>query len=317
MSSSPRAFISYSSADKDRFVTNFASRLRSDGIDAWYDKWEILPGDSLVDKIFNEGIDQSDIVIIVISENSVNSHWVKEELNSAVIKKIEGKCRIIPILIDDCLIPVCLKNTAYEKIEDLENHEANYQRIRASIFQQPVKPPLGNTPIFLESGNLYINGLTKGDSWILETICRHAIMSKYPCILMISQINQEANEAGITDEQMSESLDILINRGYLIDKLNEGGTISAVEIPSTILEFYCEKCVNNYDQYVLSVISSIVNEKKIENNAISDYTGISVGIVTHILNYLSTIGKIGITTGMGGIVSVHPNNLSELKRMLS
>lgn len=52
---------------------------------------------------------------------------------------------------------------------------------------------------------------------------------------MISEINKEANEAGITDEQMSESLNILTNRGYLIDKLNKGGTISAVEIPSTML----------------------------------------------------------------------------------
>lgn len=134
---------------------------------------------------------------------------------------------------------------------------------------------------------------------------------------MISQINHEANGAGITDEQISDSLDILTNRGYLINKLIEGGSITAVEVPSRTLEFYCKRCVKNYNQYVLSVISSIVNEGKIENIVISDSTGIPVGIVTHILNFLSAIGKIKTTTAMGGIVLVHPTNLSELKRMLS
>lgn len=53
---SPKVFVSHASEDKDRFVLRFAERLRQKGIDAWLDKWEMLPGDSLVDKIFVEGI---------------------------------------------------------------------------------------------------------------------------------------------------------------------------------------------------------------------------------------------------------------------
>ena len=55
----PKVFISHASEDKERFVMNFASKLRANGVDAWLDKWEMLPGDSLVDKIFEEGIKEA------------------------------------------------------------------------------------------------------------------------------------------------------------------------------------------------------------------------------------------------------------------
>lgn len=51
---SPKVFVSHASEDKDRFVLEFASRLRHKGIDAWLDKWEMLPGDSLLDKILKK-----------------------------------------------------------------------------------------------------------------------------------------------------------------------------------------------------------------------------------------------------------------------
>ena len=54
MTNPPKAFISHAHEDKERFVDNFASLLRQHGIDAWYDNWEIGPGDSLVKKIFDD-----------------------------------------------------------------------------------------------------------------------------------------------------------------------------------------------------------------------------------------------------------------------
>ncbi|WP_232414365.1 toll/interleukin-1 receptor domain-containing protein [Leptospira kirschneri] len=72
----PKVFISHASEDKDRFVINFSTKLRSKGIDAWLDKWEMRPGD----RIFEEGIKNADAFIIVLSKNSVNKPWVREEL---------------------------------------------------------------------------------------------------------------------------------------------------------------------------------------------------------------------------------------------
>lgn len=76
MKTPPKAFISHASEDKDRFVIKFAERLLSKGIDAWLDAWEIKVGDSLVGKIFEEGIKNADAFIIVISAISSTKKWV-------------------------------------------------------------------------------------------------------------------------------------------------------------------------------------------------------------------------------------------------
>ncbi len=80
----PKVFISHASEDKQRFVVNFAKQLRDNGVDAWLDQWEMKPGDSLVDKIFEEGLKEASAVIIVLSTNSVRKPWVLEELNTSV-----------------------------------------------------------------------------------------------------------------------------------------------------------------------------------------------------------------------------------------
>jgi hypothetical protein len=46
----PKVFISHAGEDRDRFVEGFTTKLREQGVDAWFSGWEILPGDSLVEK---------------------------------------------------------------------------------------------------------------------------------------------------------------------------------------------------------------------------------------------------------------------------
>lgn len=140
----PKVFVSHATEDKDRFVNNFALRLRENGVDAWFDKWEMLPGDSLVDKIYEEGLKEALMVIIVLSKNSVSKPWVREELNASVIAKIQKGIRLIPVVIDECEVPEALKSTLYEKINDLLNYDENFERIKASIFGQSIKPKIGN-----------------------------------------------------------------------------------------------------------------------------------------------------------------------------
>ena len=52
----PKVCISHAGEDRERFAKPFAERLRAKGVDAWASFWEINPGDSLVGKIFDEGL---------------------------------------------------------------------------------------------------------------------------------------------------------------------------------------------------------------------------------------------------------------------
>ena len=75
----PLAFISHASPDKERYVRALDEALRARGIRVWLDERDILPGDNIVDRIFDQGLGQSDIVVVVLSENTRNRPWVHEE----------------------------------------------------------------------------------------------------------------------------------------------------------------------------------------------------------------------------------------------
>ncbi len=107
-----KIFISHSSKDKE-FVWKLAADLRLNQIDVWYDDWELNWGDSIVEKI-QKGIYESSFQIIVLSPNSIESKWVKEELNAAIMIQLKNQSTfVLPILYKDCEIPSFLKDKKY------------------------------------------------------------------------------------------------------------------------------------------------------------------------------------------------------------
>ena len=105
-------FISHSSKDKP-FVMKLAIDLINSNFPIWIDSWEIELGDSLLDKIY-KAIDDSFYLIIVLSNNSIQSDWVKKELNLALQKEEQiGRKFIIPILAEECAIPLKIEDRIY------------------------------------------------------------------------------------------------------------------------------------------------------------------------------------------------------------
>jgi hypothetical protein len=139
----PKVFVSHASEDKERFVIGLSTKLRENGVDAWLDKWEMLPGDSLVDKIFEEGLKEAEAVIIVLSNYSVKKPWVREELNASIVSKLSKGTKIIPIVLDDCEVPQSLTSTLWEPISDLNDYDTSFKRVLSSIFGATDKPALG------------------------------------------------------------------------------------------------------------------------------------------------------------------------------
>lgn len=174
----PKAFISHASEDKDRFVRGFATKLRDQGIEAWFDEWEIAPGNSIVRKVFDEGIQESNVFIVILSNFSVNKPWVREELDIGVIKKINEGSKIIPVVIDDCEIPNALQATHWVRIGDLDSYEEQLNRIVMSIYGYSTNPPLGTSPVYSSTAFDVVPGLTAGDSLILKLSLEIAIEKK-------------------------------------------------------------------------------------------------------------------------------------------
>jgi hypothetical protein len=106
------AFLSHSSKDKP-FVRQLAADLAREGITVWLDEQMIRVGDSITDKI-SQGLAESDYFLIALSENSVQSEWVKRELNQALVTEIEErKVRILPLKLSECEVPPLIKDKKY------------------------------------------------------------------------------------------------------------------------------------------------------------------------------------------------------------
>ena len=108
----PRIFICHNSEDKPT-AEKIAIEMIKAGHEAFFDKWDILPGDSLIEKI-SEGISDSSYLLVALSKNSVKSNWVKRELEIALARQIADKAiKVIPCLLEDCEIPVFLQPIYY------------------------------------------------------------------------------------------------------------------------------------------------------------------------------------------------------------
>lgn len=98
-----KVFVSHSSSDK-AFVRKLAKELEGLGFQTWLDEKELLAGDPLPRKI-SEGVQSAPAVLVVASAAATKSSWLKFELNHATQRMIEGRCRVIPVVIDDAELP--------------------------------------------------------------------------------------------------------------------------------------------------------------------------------------------------------------------
>jgi hypothetical protein len=143
---SPRVFTCHASEDKERFVIPFATALRERGIDVWVDRWEIGPGDNFVGRIFDEGIGNADAAMIVLSPHSVIKPWVREELDSAFVARLERQIRLIPLIVEDCNVPAPIRHLRYIRVKNLAQFHEEVDEIARILFNVSIKPPLGPLP---------------------------------------------------------------------------------------------------------------------------------------------------------------------------
>lgn len=89
-------FISHASEDKESFVDPLAHRLRELAVRVWYDKFVLIPGDRISEKI-GEGLAKCRSGLLVISPAFIQKPWTKYELSGLVNRFVEEKIRLIPV----------------------------------------------------------------------------------------------------------------------------------------------------------------------------------------------------------------------------
>ena len=89
-------FISHASEDKDDFVRPFAIYLKENGVNVWYDEFELQIGDNLRRNI-DKGLKNSRYGIVVLSEAFFNKDWPQRELDGLFAREVNGEKVILPI----------------------------------------------------------------------------------------------------------------------------------------------------------------------------------------------------------------------------
>lgn len=139
MEDRPKIFISHSYQDKE-FVHKLAKDLAAEGLTPWVNDWEIRVGDSLVQKI-SEGIRQSDYILVVLSENSLHSKWVQEEIKMAIQKNLDSAKRVlIPVLGGKVEVPSYIRDMKYVDLS--KSYREGIDEIVRTIRGQPSREVL-------------------------------------------------------------------------------------------------------------------------------------------------------------------------------
>lgn len=85
----PRVFLSHSKKDV-AFVRRLESDLRSCQCEPWIDEVELRHGRPWLDQIFAAGIPSCEVVLCYITDNSIQSEMVQQEINARLIERLQN-----------------------------------------------------------------------------------------------------------------------------------------------------------------------------------------------------------------------------------
>lgn len=150
-------FLSHNYKDKEIVEPIAVSLSTVFGMEnVFYDSWSMQPGEGIIDKM-NQGLEECRYFFFFVSKNSLASNMVKLEWQNALYKATQNKAKLIPVKLDDCLMPAILMQTLYidiygkgleyglSQIIDVINNKntftqgfQTYENIRAYITEKKV-----------------------------------------------------------------------------------------------------------------------------------------------------------------------------------
>jgi CRP-like cAMP-binding protein len=125
----PNVFLSYARADAE-FATRLANDLTRQKIDVWLDIYRIDPGKSWGRQI-GEALDSCQVMLLVLSPNSVDSENVEDEWNYY----LDQKKPVVTVLYQPCKIPYRLSKLQYVSFHETD-YDLSLARVVATLNTQ-------------------------------------------------------------------------------------------------------------------------------------------------------------------------------------
>jgi hypothetical protein len=329
-SSQSTAIICHASEDKNSFVLPFAYKLAEYGIKTLVDEWEIRPNESLIERIFTEGIKQADAFVIFLSNLSINKPWITEELRAGLVKRISVHCKMIPLIIEDAVLPEVLANTEWVKITDLDNYDREIKQIARAIRKEPipaatpeaVRPAAGATE-YRPSGAIAtpgvgavapvvrpapatttIPGLSPEEVHILKVSSEYAV-EKNRTFINTSDIRPTLEQSGLTPQKINKCLDILDENGLIkAARILGSANIEIYNVTPFGFEAYARAFIPDYNNLYRGMLFGLANEGLSTNDDLSTRFDLPMSVVNFTLDVFESRNLIKKGKSVGGAVLV-------------
>jgi hypothetical protein len=143
----PRLYFAHASENRD-VAKPLADRMMKDGIDVWFDEWEIRTGDSLRRKM-ESGLSGCTHFLVLLTPEAIGKPWVETEIDAGFVRNVEGQSRFMGIRsgVEISQLSSFLKTLRCSEI-DL-NNEADVASLIAEIHGISKKPALGTAPTYV------------------------------------------------------------------------------------------------------------------------------------------------------------------------
>ncbi len=127
-------FLSYSRQDVD-LAREIAYRLHEKESAVWHDELESRVGEPIIELI-SKGIDEANVMVVLVSRASMRSAWVRAEVEAAVKRNLP----IFPVLIEDCIIHSTLQGIVYEDFRIAIDRPKQLDSLTAAIIRRTRAP---------------------------------------------------------------------------------------------------------------------------------------------------------------------------------
>lgn len=156
----PRTFLSYSheEPEHDQWVMDLGKLLRENGVDAYLDKWDLVPGQDTT-YFMESQIRDSDFVILVCTPTYAEKSniprggvgYEKNIISAEMLQANDLRPKFIPVLKKgtfDSSLPTYLGSKYAIDFRDDQKQQSALEELLRAIYKQPhpEKPPLGPNP---------------------------------------------------------------------------------------------------------------------------------------------------------------------------
>lgn len=145
----PLVYLAHASEDHDALGKPLAERLMANGINVWFDEWEIRAGDSLRRKM-EEGLSNCTHFIVILTPNSLHKPWVEMEIDAGFVRAVGGDSRFIGLRMGVSLhqLSPFLRGLHCPSVNLDQLNEVD--RLIADIHGVSRKPDLGAAPRYVK-----------------------------------------------------------------------------------------------------------------------------------------------------------------------